>query len=500
MSATAAETAPAVTVQDRSPAPHTLELLAVGALTLACVIAFVAWPVLPTYDLAHQLLWGRDLASGRLPELEAFRAPTQHPLTLLLGLVLGPLGEVGSRISVALVLAAYVFLVTGAFVFARASFSRLVGWAVALLVVSRLDYASLAIRSYIDVPYLAALVWAAALEAQRPRRGGAVWWLLLFAGLLRPEAWLLAGVYALWIIWGDPARRSWRAWVRPVAWAATAPVIWCITDLLLTGNPVFSLTYTSGSAAELDHQEPISRIPYLTVHFLGSIVHAPGLAAGALGFALAVWFVPRRAALPALLFASGIAGFAAIVAAGLAAIARYLAVSGLMLLVFAGFAIAGWTVLQRGRARTAWLSVAAVAVALGVGWTALHVNPGSITHDMDVRLSVTRGLDHVLDDPAVVAARRCGPVTVPNQKLLPETRLALGGARASEVLARSDPSADSRRRARRGVALVIASPAVLEHPAYTPFDQKDDPATIIGPPPGFALAAHSGAIAAYVRC
>ena len=42
-------------------------------------------------------------------------------------------------------------------------------------------------------------MWAAALEAARPRRGTVVFVLLACAGLLRPEAWLLTGLYFLWM-------------------------------------------------------------------------------------------------------------------------------------------------------------------------------------------------------------------------------------------------------------------------------------------------------------
>ena len=85
----------------------------------------------------------------------------------------------------------------GGFRFAKAVFGEPVGWICALLLLSRLDYGFLAARGYIDVPFLALVVWAAALEAERPRRGGAVFALLAAAGLLRPEAWLLSGAYAL---------------------------------------------------------------------------------------------------------------------------------------------------------------------------------------------------------------------------------------------------------------------------------------------------------------
>ena len=48
---------------------------------------------------------------------------------------------------------------------------------------------------------MATIVWAGALEAARPRRGPVVFLLLAAAGLMRPEAWILAGLYFLWMSW-----------------------------------------------------------------------------------------------------------------------------------------------------------------------------------------------------------------------------------------------------------------------------------------------------------
>ena len=58
-----------------------------------------------------------------------------------------------------------------------------------------------AARAYVDVPFLALVLWAAALEARAPRRGLPVMATLAVAGLLRPEAWVLAGAYWLWCGW-----------------------------------------------------------------------------------------------------------------------------------------------------------------------------------------------------------------------------------------------------------------------------------------------------------
>ena len=98
-------------------------------------------------------------------------------------------------------------------------------------------------RAFVDVPFLALVMWAAALEARRPRRGLAPMALLAAAGLLRPEAWVLAGLYWLWCLPG----RSPGARLRLLGLAAAAPVAWCLVDLAVTGDPLFSVRSTSSA-------------------------------------------------------------------------------------------------------------------------------------------------------------------------------------------------------------------------------------------------------------
>ena len=74
-----------------------------------------------------------------------------------------------------------------------------------LLVLSRFFVENLAAQGYLDISYVALIVWAIVLEVEKPRRGTAVFLLLAAAGLLRPDAWVLSGVYWLWCAW--PRRR-----------------------------------------------------------------------------------------------------------------------------------------------------------------------------------------------------------------------------------------------------------------------------------------------------
>src|SRR5436190_926550 len=79
---------------------------------------------------------------------------------------------------------------------------------------------------YVDLPTAAFVVWAAVLEARQPKRGAPVLILLTLAGLLRPEAWLYAGAYWVWL--GAP--------LRLIGLAAAGPLIWLASDLAITGD------------------------------------------------------------------------------------------------------------------------------------------------------------------------------------------------------------------------------------------------------------------------
>ena len=62
-----------------------------------------------------------------------------------------------------------------------------------------------ALLGYQDTAFAVLILGAVLLEARRPRRGAPVLVLLVLAGLMRPEAWVLGGLYVLWM-W--PARRT----------------------------------------------------------------------------------------------------------------------------------------------------------------------------------------------------------------------------------------------------------------------------------------------------
>jgi hypothetical protein len=234
------------------------------------------------------------------------------------------------------------------------------------------------------------------------------------------------------------------------------------------------------------------------MHSLAGILKWPVLVGALLGVVLALAFARRRAAVPLALTASGVATFAAIAAAGLSVIDRYLAITAVGLLGFAGFAVAGFTLLAPGAARTAWTVAAAVVALGGALFTLTHVHPGYIDRELKTRRELRAELVRLVHSPAFTSARRCGPVTVPNHKLIPDTRWILG-ASAGQVLARSALPAYGRDT--RGVGIFVSGPRMQTNTTYGPFDPAvhDNPLIQV-PGPDAVLIERSADFAVYASC
>jgi hypothetical protein len=466
------------------------------ALVLLIVLAFVGFFVrvtYPNYDSYYSLLWGRELLDLHLPSFEAYRAPTEHPLAVAFGALLSIFGDGADRLLVLLTLLSLVALAAGTYRLGRVCFTPFVGTIAAFLVVTRFDFPSLAVRGYIDIPFMATVVWAGALEAARPRRGTIVFLLLAAAGLMRPEAWLLAGLYFLWMSWDA----SWQQRFRYAALTAIGPALWALTDFAVTGDPLFSLNSTQDLAAELRRQKSGSSLVEALPQFLRATVKTPVYFAGLAGIAIALWKFPLRFVIPGILFLVGAGAFVASGIAGLSVIVRYLMVPSVMLCLFAGVTLGGFTMLRRGtRLRTVWAVGAALALVLGLGYTSL--NPPSLKRfdsELTFRGDVGRSLRSLLTTPAVEENLRCGAVSVPTHKLIPDTRWILD-LREGDVVARSDPSESARRKARYGVAVF---PIGRRNVLRTGFAVRTDTTTQV-PGRGFRRIAVARYFAAYVRC
>ena len=244
----------------------------------------------------------------------------------------------------------FVVLLAATYHLGRTVFGPLAGAIAAALLLTRLNFGFYAAFAFVDMPFAALVMTAAALEAARPRRGGVVWVLLVAAGLLRPEGWVFAAAYGLWL-WraADAGARA-----RIVAWVALAPLLWALSDLVATGDPLFSWTYTTGEAEKLGRQRTWDETPQALWSALAELLKPPLAIVGAAGVALVLarrrW---REAQIPLALLALGVATFGLVVLGGVSGqVPRYAAIAGVALLLFAGHLVSE-LLLPRAGARAA---------------------------------------------------------------------------------------------------------------------------------------------------
>jgi hypothetical protein len=486
----------------RAAGPGTWAAIGLAALCAGAVIGYFAFPTYPTYDSFYALLWGRDLLHLHLPDFRVYRAPTEHPLAIAFGAFCSIFGQDGARLMVFGSIASFVAVVAGVYRMGRLCFGPVVGLLAALLVLSRFFVENLAAQGYLDISYIALIVWAIVLEIERPRRGTPVFVALAAAGMLRPDAWVLSGVYWLWCSW--PADNRTR--LRYLALAAIAPVVWTLVDAVVTGNPLHSLSSTAGLAEELERTQGLSTVISSVWTFAVRIDKLPVLLGALAGLPLAIWLAPRRVVTPLAALALLVLVFVAEGAAGASVIDRYLLGAAVVMLLFCAVAIGGWTMLQPGSTmRRVWMAGAAVLVLYGATSVVTTLNLESLRTTLAYHEDFHKGLAVALANPRVKKVfARCPLLSLPNNKLIPDARWILDTVGQHDIVARSQARADVAKRShtledrlRRGSVAVYPLGSAVFVEAIV--DIGDDPGDQI-PQKGFRRIYTSRYYAVYANC
>lgn len=504
----------------------------VAAVTAVLLLVF---PVgFPNYDTIYALVWGRELAHGMSPDVGAALPPTPHPLTELIGLVTTPLGD--GAITVTMVIAYAALGLIGFFVYRLGAiwFDRWVGGVAAAIVLTRAPFLSNGLRAYIDLPYIALCLGALLVEAKRPRAGWPVLALLALAGLLRPEAWLFAGVYWLYLAFAlrrstpaDPSSREqetgrppagpapadtagfrpvgelfgwelgWRGERAPgvLAWlavlAASGPVLWVLFDAITAGDPLYSWTGTKETVETLERQTgPVDLVLY-GPRRLGEVLQWPGMVGAAVGVVFGLATLRRRSGLGVAAAGLALLAFALLACGGLAILPRYTMLAAAILAIFVALGLLGWRLLDRDhRWRRAWQVCAAIVALMFVVWAP---NQWDLDSRVDTDLTNQARIEGDLTDLVDAGAFEplCGPVAVPNHRAVP--RLAFGlDVRPTRIV-----SASEEEIPRRGYFVAPADAFVIHNFILDPNDPTDFSLEV---PPGFRQVAANESWKVYRRC
>jgi hypothetical protein len=331
-----------------------------GALFIA-VALLACFPETPLnlYDVSFALLWGRELIDGSVPNVHLWGASTPHPASILVGALAAAFGT-GALTA----MRAIVYLAAGCGVVALIALGRAmrlnalgVVAALTLGASAPIVVATLGQATASDLPAAAAVLAAIALEAASPRRGRGPLLLLAFAGLFRPEAWVLSAAY--WCYLAPTASPSGR--VRFALLAASAPLLWMATDLVLTGNPLYSLTYTQHATIASKRPTGLAEAPAALLGAFTDNLGTPVLVGAACGALINV----RTRQLPVVLAPALLLSAACFIGLGAATLPlneRYALPLLCFTAIFFAYFVVGWWRLGSSPYKWAW-GIAAMAIA-----------------------------------------------------------------------------------------------------------------------------------------
>jgi hypothetical protein len=267
--------------------------------------------------------------------------------------------------------------------------------------------------------------------------------------------------------------------LRNLVFVLAAPVIWCAVDALVTGDPLFSLHSTSDLADELNRSRSFSEVPGDFVSFLVDTARLPVAVAALVGVAWSWRRGDARAVhVPVALFLAGKFTFFATSVAGLSVLPRYLTVPAVALCLPAGYLV------TRSRA------LLGLAVVAGLAFVIVRADAfDKLATELRFIRSTHDGLTAVLKTTSVRQGRACGPVTLPNYRLVPDTRWILDAGQ-KQVGSRSAVQRE------QGVALLLIGDKLLRRYGFA---DGASPKTN-APPDGFVRGERRGGFTAYVGC
>ena len=314
--------------------------------------ASLALPATLGYDAWAWTVWGRQLAHL---DLATTAGPSFKPLPVLALAPLSLLGSATPFVWMGLMRAAAVLSLVLAYRVGARLAGPLAGAVAALSLALSADLYRTSLLGSAE-PVLIALTLGAVDRHLAERRD---WALVLvgLAGLIRPEAWVLLGLYGAYVWVREPA-------LRPLAVAAVvlAPALWLGLDWIGSGNPLHAsstaTSATEGSAAN-------ASVPALeVVRRAADAVIVPTLVLAAVGIVAAARRRDRAVLSLAALALGWIAVVAIMAEVGFTGTRRYLAAPAAALCVLAGVGYA-W-LLDAVRERRARIAVACAIAAVSL--------------------------------------------------------------------------------------------------------------------------------------
>jgi len=196
-----------------------------GSILVAALTLLL--PSAPTYDPWAWIICGREVMHL---DLDTVSGPSWKPLPVMLT---APFSLLGDDVAPALWLVVARAGSLGALIVTYRLAARVAGAAAGLLAALLLLASPWLVRNALlgnsEGLLILFVLWSA--ERHIAGRHGQAFALGIAAGLLRPEAWPVLGLYALWLVWRDRSRLPWVA-----GGLALLPLLWLLPELWGSGD------------------------------------------------------------------------------------------------------------------------------------------------------------------------------------------------------------------------------------------------------------------------
>lgn len=358
----------------------------------------VTIPAGPSYDPWAWIVWGREILNG---DLETATGPSWKPLPIFFTVPFAIFGSHAPDLWLLVARGAALGAVAVGALLGHRLAGRVgaVGAGGFLLLTTPWLWHEVLVGFSEGAVILCVFLWVERCLADRHGHAFAAG---IAAGLLRPEAWPLVGLYAVWLVLRD--RRRLR-WVAPGL--ALLPVLWLLPELWGSG----SLWRAAERAQEVGPDSPALAARPAAAVVEGAIGLLPGVVRIGLLLAvlmLALRLVPRRAATTtAVLAAVAIAWLAEVAVMaelGYSGIQRYLFVPGAIGCVIGGAGFA-WAILalfeRRAGSRFAGAGVVVLTALAGLG-------TARAASGYDDVLDIVQRREAITDELIVAVARSGG--------------------------------------------------------------------------------------------
>lgn len=362
---------------------------------LACVLLAVASLPIPTsigYDPWAWLVWGREV--GRL-DLVTTGGPSWKPFPVLFTTVFSFAGDLAPQLWLIVPRAAGLITLVAAWRLGVAMSGRVAGWLGAALVVLTPDdgprFLRVVAEGHVAPLTSACALWALERHLAGSRQAALV--LLTALSLMRPEAWPILLIYAVWLARTDPTTK-----LLVFACFASIPLLWFGGDYWGSGSP-----WHGAGVAQVNTSSALDRLE-LSLRTASTLVVSPVWIASSIGLALAVRNRDRVVQTATALAAGWI-----LVVVAMATVLGYAALSRFMLAGAALFCVLGAVGVTRAldELNTSVLGDRGVLRGLAVAVVALASLPfiaprvaslGSLVDEIDHRTHLEDALDQILEE------------------------------------------------------------------------------------------------------